>query len=207
MTAYLKSLTLLSAVLLTGCASVFSNTWKDPDAKPLEFKRHKVVAVVLLNDQSRRRLAEDRLAQQIAVRGAQGRSMHSMFPNATVGNEAETRAAMEAEGVKGVIVMRPITVDRTYRITQPYQEPNYVSFWGGYYGTGFSMSVSTGSNEPEVKETTVVYVETLVYSLSQNKLVWGGHSKTTNPDNVTELVEELAAAVTSELQKEGLVKK
>jgi hypothetical protein len=87
-----------------------------------EFRGSKVVAVVLLKDESRRLLAEDRLAQQIAVRGAEGRSMYSLLPGATPGNEQETRAALEAAGVKGVMVMRPIAVDKEVRITQRYQE-------------------------------------------------------------------------------------
>ena len=111
MIAYTRLLTLLGAVLLSGCASTFATTWKDPNATPLEFKSQKVVAIVLLKDESARRLAEDRLAQQIAVRGAEGRTMYSLVPNATPGNEQQTRAALEAAGVKGAIVMRPINVD------------------------------------------------------------------------------------------------
>jgi hypothetical protein len=206
MMAYLRTPLLLGTVLLSGCASTFSTTWKDPAALPLEFKSQKVVAIVLVKDQSTRRLAEDRLAQQIAARGAQGRSMYSMFPNLTEGNEAETRAALEAADVRGVIVMRPISVDKETRITQPYQDPSYASFWGGYYGYGFSMSYSTGSSQPTVTEKATVYVETLVYSLKQNKLVWGGRSKSVNPETLTVLINELAAATTLELKKEKLIK-
>ncbi len=201
-----RLLTLLAAVLLSACASTFSSTWKDPEATPLEFQRQKVVAAVLLKDESQRRLAEDRLAQQIAAYGALGYKMYSVYPEAFAGNEQATRAAMEAAGVKGIVVMRPIAVDREVRITQPYQEPNYASFWGGYYGTGFAVSVSTGSNEPTVRETKTVYVETLVYSLVQNKLVWGGRSKTTNPETLAELINELSAATVHELKKAGLAK-
>jgi hypothetical protein len=206
MIAYTRLLTLLGAVLLSGCASTFATTWKDPNATPLEFKSQKVVAIVLLKDESRRRLAEDRLAQQIAVRGAEGRTMYSLLPNATPGNEQQTRAALEAAGVKGAIVMRPINVDRTVKITPPYEEQSYASFWGGYYGYGFALSYSS-PREATVTEKTVVYVETLVYSLAQNKLVWGGQSKTTNPDTLAELIQELSAAATTELQKAGLVRK
>jgi hypothetical protein len=207
MNAYTKLLMLLSALALSACTSTYSLKWKDPDAKPLEFKGEKVVAAVLIKDQSKRRMAEGRLAQQIAARGAQGRTMYSMVPDEAMGNEQATRAALEAQGVKGVIVMRPVHVDREVRVTQTYQEPSYASFWGGYYGYGVSMSISTGSNEPKITETTVVYVETLVYSLEQNKLVWGGRSKTTNPETLTELINELTAAAVEELQKEGLVRK
>ena len=199
-----RLLALLATVLLSGCASTFQSTFKDPEAAPLEFRNQKVIAVVLLNGETSRNLAEDRLAQQIAAYGAQGYSMHRMFPNATVGNEQATRTAMEAAGVKGVVVMRPIYVDRKVRITEHYQEPSYASFWGGYYGTGFAISVSTGSNEPTVTETKTVYVETLVYSLKQNKLVWGGRSKTTDADTLAELIQVLAKATVSELKREGL---
>jgi hypothetical protein len=196
---------LLGALLLSACSSTLSTNWKDPGATPLEFKGHKVVAIVLIKDAAKRRLAEDRLAQQIAARGAEGRSMYSLLPDATADNEQQTRAALEAAGVKGAIVMRPIYIDKEVRITEPYQEPSYASFWGGYYGYGFSVSYSS-PREPTVTETTVVYVETLVYSLVQNKLVWAGRSTTTNPDTLAELIQELSAATTAELQKQGLIK-
>jgi hypothetical protein len=207
MIAYMRFLTILGAVLLSACTSTFTHTWKDPKAAPLELKGEKVVAIVLVKDQVTRRLAEDRLAQQIAARGAQGRSMYSMLPDITAGNEQAARAALEAAGVKGVVVMRPVNVDRTVHVTPSYEEPSYVSFWGGYYGYGFSMSyASPGYGESTVKEKTVVYVETLVYSLKQNKLVWGGQSKTTNPETLAELIEKLSAAAAYELKHEGLIK-
>jgi hypothetical protein len=204
MMAYTRLLLLIGAVLLSACTSTLTTTWKDPKATPLEFRGHKVVAVVLVKDEAMRRLAEDRLAQQIAVRGAEGRTLYSMLPGATADNEQETRAALEAADVKGAIVMRPIYVDKEVRITEPYQEPSYASFWGGYYGYGFSLSYSS-PREATVSETMVVYVETLVYSLEQNKLVWAGRSSTTDPETLAELIQELSAATTSELKKQGLI--
>jgi hypothetical protein len=165
-----------------------------------------VVAIVLIKDPSTRRLAEDRLAQQIAAYGAQGRPLYSMLPDVDTSNEKETRAALEAAGVKGAIVMRPIAVDRDVKITEPYEDQSYASFWGGYYGYGMSLSFSTGSSEPTVREKMTVYVETLVYSLKQNKLVWGGRSKSTDPDTLAELIQTLSKATVLELKKEGLAK-
>src|SRR5215831_11594719 len=195
MMIYLRLLTLSAMLLLSACASTFSHTWKNPDAAPLEFKGEKVAAIVLVKDESTRHLAEDRLAQQIAARGAQGRAMYSLVPGATAGNEQATRAALEKEGVKGVVVMRPVNIDRTVHITPAEEEATYASFWGGYYGYGMSLTYTSGSSE-KVTETMVVYVETLVYSLKQNKLVWSGQSKTSNPDTVTELIEHLSEAAT-----------
>ena len=199
------ALLLTAALLSSSCASTLTTTWKDPAATPLEFRGNKVVAIVLVKDQATRRLAEDRLAQQIAVRGAEGRALYSLIPNATPDNEQQTRAALEAAGVKGAIVMRPVLIDTETRVTEPYQEPSYASFWGGYYGYGFSLSYST-PREATVSETKTIFLETLVYSLEQNKLVWAGRSTTTDPETLTALIEEVAAATTAELQKQGLIK-
>jgi len=198
---------LLGALLLSGCASsTFSSTWKTPEAMPLGFKGQKVVAAVLLKDPAARRLAEDRLAMHISQAGAQGRTMYSVLPDFTGGNEEQARAALEAAGVKGVVVMRPVNVSKDVRVTPPYEAETYASFWGGYYGYGVSLSYSS-PREATVSETIVVYVETLVYSLEQNKLVWGGLSKTTNPDTLAELIEELFTGAAVELQKQGLITK
>ena len=44
-------------------------------------------------------------------------------------------------------------------------------------------------------------VETLVYGLRENKLLWGGQSKTTNPCNLDRLIEDTAKQVGGELIK------
>jgi hypothetical protein len=54
---------------------------------------------------------------------------------------------------------------------------------------------------------TVMRVEVLVYSLEQNKLVWAGVSKTTNPKSANALVKQLVDKVASELKKAGLVQR
>jgi hypothetical protein len=198
---------LLAAFFLTGCASTstYTTTWKSPEATPLGFRGQKVVAAVVVKDDAKRRLAEDRLAQQIAAHGAQGRTMYSLLPSATGGDEQAIRAALEAAGVKGLIVMQPVYVDRDVRVTPAYEGGGSASLWGSSYGSGFAVSYSS-PREAKVSETTVVYVETRVYSLEQNKLVWAGQSKSSDPETVTELIEQLSAATASELQKEGLIK-
>ncbi|HEY5810268.1 MAG TPA: hypothetical protein VIT67_20010 [Povalibacter sp.] len=198
---------LLCAALLTGCASAptYTNTWKSPEATPLGFRGQKVVAAAVVKDKAKRRLAEDRLTQQIAAHGAEGRTMYSLLPGATSGDEAAIRAALEAAGVKGLIVLEPIYVDRDVRVTPAYEGETTASLWGSTYGSGFALSYSS-PREATVSETTVVYVETRVYSLEQNKLVWAGHSKSSDPDTVTELIEGISAATVSELQKAGLIR-
>jgi hypothetical protein len=49
-------------------------------------------------------------------------------------------------------------------------------------------------------------VETLIYSLEQDKLVWAGQSQTTNPEKVGPFIKELVAKAANELKKQGLIR-
>ena len=63
----------LVAVLATACeTSQFVSTWKSPDAQPVQVNGTKVAALVMINDRSTRRVAEDTLAAEITRRGGQG---------------------------------------------------------------------------------------------------------------------------------------
>lgn len=57
----------------------------------------------------------------------------------------------------------------------------------------------------EVRTVTLVTIETLVYSLRQNKLVWAGRTQATYPDRVTRMVHDTADKVANELQRQGLL--
>jgi hypothetical protein len=206
MTTLIRAMISLIAVVLAACASssTLTSVWKSPEAAPLAFKGRKVAAAVIAKDEETRRLSEDRLAQQIAVRGAEGRTMYSLLPNPTVRDEQAVRAALEAANVKGLIVMEPVFVNRDVHVTPAYEGGGSASLWGSSYGSGFAVSYSS-PREAKITESTVVYIETRVYSLEQNKLVWSARSKSVDPDTLATLIEELSGAIASELQKEGLI--
>ena len=194
---------LAGAVALSGCTSAFVSSWKAPEAQPLQFRGTKVAAVVMMQNEASRRAAEDRLAYEISARGAQGVPMYQIHPDGRAQNEAEARAAIEKAGMVGAIVMRPVSVDKEVVSTPvTYTGGYYGSYWGGYYGHGWGAPYATGG---EIRTNTIVTIETLVFSLKQNKLVWAGQSRTTNPRDVDKVVRDLAGKVATELQKLGLI--
>ena len=200
---------LCSAVMVSSCAATFVSTWKAPDAQPLEVNGAKVAAVVMMKSDTSRRRAEDKLAMEISARGAQGVAMYTIYPDAEPSKEAATRAALEKAGFQGVVVMRPLSVDKEISSTPvTYMEPAYRGYWGGYYGYGWGSPWGAGPIVAggDIRTDTVVTIETLVYSLKQNKLVWSGRSKFTNPPEVDEFIAKLAGAAATELEKAGLMK-
>lgn len=57
------------------------------------------------------------------------------------------------------------------------------------------------------REDEVVVVETLVFSVPQNKLLWAGVTETTNPKNATQVIKDVVAATVREMEKQGLVRR
>lgn len=192
--------TLLAAAVAACATTGFTSTWRNPEAQPLRPEGSKVAALVMSQNEAARRTAEDTLAREITAHGAQGVPMYTLGAVGT--DEAKTRALLEKEGFAAVVVMRPVGSQQRVTATPTmYTGPSYFSFWGGYYGYGWGAPWGG----TEIRTDTIVAIETLVYSLKQNKLVWGGQSNTTNPNNVDSFVREIAAAAASELRKEGLI--
>lgn len=187
---------------------VFETTYKDPDAKPMKVKGTKVVAAVMIQAPDKRRAAEDALAKSLTKAGAIGIPLYkiSMENAATQEGESKTRAAVEAAGAQGLVVMRPVDVNHRSTETMTHSGNDiYGGYWGGYSGIGWNDPWIEKS--PDVEVDIVVTVETYVFSLPQNKLVWSGTSITTNPKNAVKLVQQLAKDSGAELRSLGLIEK
>jgi len=142
----------LVGLLTAGCggpSTTFVSSWRSPKAEPLVIRGQPVAAVVMVKNEITRKAAEDALAREITHYGAKGIPMYTIFAGqAEEGNEAAARAAVEAAGVKGVVVMRP-TGKRTKTETHEsyprpmyngyWGGPMYGGFWGGYYGYGWGQ--------------------------------------------------------------------
>src|SRR5882672_443375 len=98
--------TMGTLVLLGGCAtSDFVSSWKAPDATPLQLAGAKVAAIVMMQDQSSRRAAEDALARELTARGVMGVPLYMIVPDADAKDEAKVKAALEAAGFNGAVTM------------------------------------------------------------------------------------------------------
>ncbi len=200
---------LVAAALVAVVASAgtkFASTWKAPGAGPLNFQGKKVAALVIHNEQSVRYGSEDALAQQITARGAVGIAAYSLIPKELMKDKEKAKEFLQKANVAGVIAMRVVNREKDVTSTPGnyWGATYYSSFWagGGYYGYAWG-----GVYDPTyIRTDTLVSVETLVYSMDQDKLVWAALSETTNPKKVGDFVKDLTKKVASELKKEGLIR-
>jgi hypothetical protein len=189
---------LLGAMALAACSTTaFHSTWKAPDARPVSATGEKVIALVVNANEASRREAEDVLARELTKRGAAGIPAYTVLGDVDLKNEGRIKEAFEKAGAVGVVVLRPVGKEKEVYSTPSVYTGPYGTFWGGYYPGAWSGG--------QVRTDTIVIVETLVYSLRQNKLVWAGESRTTNPTNVDAFVQELAAEAAAAMKKQGVI--
>jgi hypothetical protein len=103
--------------------------------------------------------------------------------------------------VEGVVAVRPVSVDTETYTTGTWVTANYSTLWG-YYGYGWSSVYVPAS----ARTQTVVVVETTIYSVPRNQLLWAAVSQTNNPRDLRGFFEELSKEMVKEMQKQGLAR-
>ena len=187
------------ALLLSGCSpnTEVMDSWKDPGLTPQRY--NKVLGVFIAQDPSMRRAAEDELAKKVGnVTPA-----YTVISNTEVADKNTARQVIETKGFDGVVIMRPVKVDKetTYVPGSTYVVPAGYGSMYGYWGTGWGYAYDPGY----VREDQVVMVETNVYRVKDGKLVWASRTKTYNPESVRQLIGEIVDQTAAEMKKQGVI--
>ena len=143
----------------------------------------------LVKDESSRRIVEDKMVKSFKTVTAV-QSYSYLQPADTISEVVDDK--LKKDGFDGVVIMRLADVDKSV---------SYVpgTGYGGWYGYRYS---SPGYYQ----EDKTFYVETNIYSLPSNKLLWSGTTESLNPDKLDRVVDDIISALRGQLQKEKLIK-
>jgi len=191
------------ALLGSGCATTkFLSTWTEPGrTKPLDMSGKKVAAFMLTHKKNLREATEDLLARRLSEGGSQGIAGYTLVNEDGEPDSAKVLDQLRSKGIDGAVILRPVS-----KMNESDIVPGQVWYTGGYYST-FSGYWGYGSYDPVVEGNTVFMIETMVYSVSDNQLLWSGISKTTQPKDLEKFVYGLADAAAKEMKKSGLLPK
>jgi len=199
---------LLIAILLLALAGTtfaktkFKSVWKGPEAAGTTFAGKKVAALVIDKDESLRVSGEEALVRELTARGMQGVASYRIVPREELQNTDKARVWYEQAGVEGVVAFRVVS-DEKRRTYQPstWSAPYYGSLWG-YYSYSWTALYDPGY----VRDDRIVALETLIFSVPKNALLWAGMSETENPKSGAAVVAEVVKEAAKELQKQGLAR-
>jgi hypothetical protein len=184
------------------------SSWFAPEAKGVKFSKFLVVVVTRLP--VTRRHAEDEMVRLIKRRGNQAQASYEVLSELELEDLTSAKVKVDSSGADGAILLRLYTFERSTK----YQPSG---------NSGGPPTASRDPVDPMFKEYTffaphggsddltytklVVEIETMVYSLNDDKLLWRGVSRTKNPLGPQVVVQEIAEEVINKMKQQGLIKK
>lgn len=198
-----------AVVLAAGVAAAgpkFTSTWKAPDAAGVSFTGKKVAALIMSDDQNLRVSGEEALVRELAAIGlAQGVASYRIVPKEELRDPAKARGWYERSGVDGVVAMRLVKAETRKTWTRSmWTTPYYSTLWG-YYDYGWNSLYAYDPGHTTVDQVAVV--ETMVFSVPLNKLLWAAVTESTNPKDANRVIKDIVTQTVKEMTKQGLIRK
>jgi hypothetical protein len=192
-----------AVLLLNGCggSTHIVESWKDPSSGPIEFK--KVVVFFLNKDKTVRGVGEEELVSQIKKTVAV--PSIALFPELDRKDTDKIRDQLNSRSFDGAVLMHIVNVDEKITVSPGIRPAYYASFRSYYNYFIPTLGYYPGLPSEERKDRKVS-VETVVYSLTEDKLLWIGLTETSNPETLRDLVTDNAAVVAGSLRQSGLLK-
>ena len=192
-------------LLLSACGTTthFTSTWADNQAQPVSTYGMQIATVFFNSNESVRREGEDVMVNELARFGGNAIPSYRIVSEDPSDRE-RAKAELEKAGIDAVISMRVVRSERVYNYSSDYWtgSPYYGSLWG-YWGHGWGSAYDPGY----ITSDLVVGVETLLYSLKDEKLLWAGMSETFDPDDVESAVKSIARKAVKKMDEENVLSK
>jgi hypothetical protein len=195
---------MLAALLSVGIAGTSAlgktklvQSWADPSVANYKFS--KVLALAVIDNPDIRGRAEAAIVRNIKKIKA--------TPSAVILQKGEERDVETAKrklregGFDSAVVLRLVIGNDRVQYVAPTMPDPYLSYWS--YNT---YAWPIGATPGYIKYDRIVQVETLFYSITEDKLLWSGLSETSGDGDVSKLVDQIAKVIGKELQKKGIFK-
>ncbi len=195
--------TLACAATLAGCAATvqLTSAWRSQDYAGGAF--HKIVVLGVGEDGATRRSFEDSFAAVLNTRGVSAVPGYTVIPGEDTATLTQIKDAITKVGADGALVTRLLRVEQKTETTPGYVTtmPAY-GFRGGFYGF---YGANTRVMPPSIRTYAVASLETNLWALNGETLVWSATSRSFTPDEAATIGTGLATAVADSLKQGGLI--
>jgi hypothetical protein len=208
----MKRYTFYAAMLLAlaSCSgSRITNVWKAKDAEHPVYSKVMVVGLIKDSDHALRDRMETHFVGDLTDLGYSAISSYQLYgPKAFEGlNEKQVINKIRNSGVDAVItiVLLDKTRERYYVPGKIYYSPYSIhsnNFWG-YYSTMYGRIYEPGY----YKENTKYFLESNLYDLRANKLVYSIQTQSFDPASVESLGHEYGRLIVKAMVKDNVLQK
>ena len=194
------SLIVITTLISCGPSTKIEKTWMEPGASVSSSAPNKALVIAMVKDETSRRVIEDQLVKRMST------------PSTASYTLLSTDMLKEAsdEALKKIITDGKFTHVLLMRLADVEKETSYVpgtttSFYGGYgryYGYGAGMYSTPGYYTTDKN----YFIESTIYSVVPDKLLWTSTTKTVNPSKIDKTVTAIADIVVAQMKKDGFLK-
>jgi hypothetical protein len=195
---------LFTSLLFFSCATTkITETWKDDRYQGAPFSDFFVIGVA--KEKNTRRSFENKFVEKLQAAGVQAVASSSVMESDQKIEKETILAAIEKLDIDAVLVTRLVSL-KEEEIRSPstseYQRPD--DYQGGYYS---DYSIAYGhTNQPAQYTTSVrVGLETKLYDVRTERLIWAATSKSANPKSKIKLFDAVIDALVRDLKKNKLL--
>lgn len=201
-----------AAFLLVSCANTkISQSWVEPDNKK---SYNDLLIIGIGNSEQTRRAYESYFVEALREKGSEAEASYKLIKsNETIDRDTVLKA-IDGMEIDGVIVTHMVAVDEEtiYRPGMGYSSVGYGGYgrYGGYGGGlyGYYPHVNSYVHSPGYYTTHETYtLETNLYDVKSEELVWSARSRTFSPESIDEVIVDLTKLLISDLEDKNLIKK
>src|SRR5512143_2304823 len=141
-----------------------------------------------------RNLFEDECVRELRARGTDAVASYTFLPFDQLANKEAVHSKIRELGADAVLMARLVDTKsvQTYIPGQVYVVPSYYYGWGGYYGNVFATPGHTVQDE-------YAYLETNVYDVKTEQLIWSARSETWMADSDQETIKSFIGVIIARL--------
>jgi hypothetical protein len=173
-------------------------SWADPSAANYQFS--KVLAVAVVERPEIRRTAEGAIVKN--MKNIRAVPSYTILETGAGRDIESAKRKVREGGFDGAIVVRFFNVGDKLQYAAPnFPNNTYTSYWSFY-----NYAWPTTADPGYLKYDLIVQIETLFYSVKDDKILWSAISETSNPQNATALIDGIAKVISKELRKKGIIK-
>ncbi len=191
-------------LIFTSCTSTkIVSSWRQPDKHIHIDELNKVLVIALIENETNRYKAEHQIVKYLDGKGFV--SHEYLDDKFNRKNETEVMDKIRTDGFDGVVLMRLIDVDKE-QIFIPaetnYYPTDFQNF-GGYYKVHQYRYQTSGY----YKTTKTYILETIIFSLKENKIIWSGITETFEPEGIKKMTNEISKVIYKHMLEEKFIRK
>ena len=175
-------------------------------------KLQKILVLGIFEDDIQRRAFESAIVKRVNKNGKHAVAGYTLMPEKKdIDTKEEIASAVKKVGADSVLITHFKGVTEKETVVPPRVDyvPSMGSRYGrygygyrGYYGSTFETVYRPGY----IKKDSIVQLDTRIYSVKSEKLIWAGKTKSVNVDSIEKIVDELVILVADDMRKSGFIR-